>query len=64
MLTFLVQFGHTIVAVLQGVFIVSHPSCCVALIFIFVVELQFLLHVESKLQHFVVKGVSFYMCML
>jgi len=39
------EVGCTCVSVFRGVFIVGHPSCCVAVSFIFVVELQFLLYV-------------------
>ena len=43
-LTSLVQGGYSSVQVLRGVCSVGHPSC-VAVSFIFVVELQFLLDV-------------------
>jgi hypothetical protein len=37
----LVQSWLCCVSVLRGGFIMGHPSCCVVLSFIFVVELQF-----------------------
>jgi hypothetical protein len=43
--------------------IVDHPSCCVAVSFIFVVEPHFLLYVQHKLQRVLVNGFHF-ICMV
>jgi len=43
--TLLAEVGCTCVSFFRGVFIVGHPSCCAAVSFKFVVELQFLLYV-------------------
>jgi hypothetical protein len=42
----------------------GHPSSGVVVSYIFVVELQFLLHMQSKLQHFVVTNFILYMHVL